>query len=353
VDIIFLRHLLSHIGLYSGYENFIKKLKDQNLRYAEVYRKRSLQRFDLYGRFHITTYNKKKAKRVGEFYNVFSYLAEMEALKAVKNTKSKIVHNTFTEDNHGYLGQYKKKYKFALIATAHQPVSWWKYTGRNMDYMKQLTLLLALTEHDKEYFEKHMPGRTRLVHHGVDTEFFKIQNEIQNRSYRLLFVGNWLRDINFFELVVSRILNVSKDIMVDIVSPQPNDLINPLFKLCRHAQVTVHRNLNDQRLLDLYNDSRMLFLPLIDSTANNSLLEAAACGVPVVTTDLPGVQEYSHNSFAFYYNNQRDCVDYILETIKEDALLKEQSCSARNCMVSNFSLDKIALEHANIYREFL
>jgi glycosyltransferase involved in cell wall biosynthesis len=351
-NIILLRPLLPHISRYSGYENFSRRLEQENLEYIEIFSKKSLKRSDFLKRFYITKRNKNKVKKIGPYYNIFSYLAEMETLKVAMRNKVKIVHNTSLEDNHGFLGLYKKKYKFTLIATAHQPLSWWRYLGKNMDYIKELTLLLALTVHDKEYFEKFMPGRVRLVHHGVDTDFFKITNPVESRPFRLLFVGNWLRDLNFLEAVVSKILDASKEIKVDIVYSQ-EDLNNPVFKLCRYPQVTIHRHISDEQLLALYNDSRLLFLPLIDSTANNSLLEASACGVPVVTTDLPGVKEYSHNSFAFYYKDQKDCIDYIWETIKDDGLLKEQSCGARNFMVSNFSLQKVAKEHANIYHEFL
>src|SRR5206468_3316004 len=98
---------------------------------------------------------------------------------------------------------------------------------------------------------------------------------------------------------------------------------------CRYEQVTFHRRISDTALLNLYNDSRLLFLPLIDATANNSLMEASACGVPIITSDLPAVREYTNNSFAHYYNCIKDSLHYIIDTIKDDASLKDQSFNAR------------------------
>ena len=34
-----------------------------------------------------------------------------------------------------------------------------------------------------------------------------------------------------------------------------------------------------------------MFLPLIDATANNAVLEAMGCGLPVISTAISGVQE--------------------------------------------------------------
>lgn len=352
-DVLFLRHLLNHISVYSGYENFIKELNKENISYKEVFRLRALKRFDLYRKTYITRPNKKKANSIGPFYNTFSYLAEMETLKAAAKFHPRIIHNTFLEDNHGFLGNYKNKSNFRLVVTAHQPVSWWKYMNKNLKCLDDVDLLLTVTSREQEHFEQIMPGRVKLVHHAVDTNFFCVKNKIIERAYRLLFVGNWLRDTEFFERVVTSILQISKEIKIDMVYSIDTDINNPLFRLCKYPQVTLHRFISNEQLRDLYNDSRLLFLPLKDCTANNSLLEALACGIPVVTTDLPGIKDYTNSCIAYCYKNEKDCLEFILETIKDDELLKERSAEARNFICSSFSLSQIAGEHAKIYRELM
>jgi len=60
-EILFIKHHLSHLGKYSGYENFIPQLAAENIHYATVQRVRSLQRFDFWRRRYII--NKKKQKK--------------------------------------------------------------------------------------------------------------------------------------------------------------------------------------------------------------------------------------------------------------------------------------------------
>jgi len=193
----------------------------------------------------------------------------------------------------------------------------------------------------------------RLAHHGVDTDFFSSTVEISKRPYRLLFVGNWLRDTQFFERVVSRLVSIAPDILIDMVYSVDKDINNPLFKLCKYPQVNIHRFIPDEALLRLYNHTRLLFLPLKDSSANNALLEGLSCGVPVVVTDLPGTRDYTNDCVAYHYKNEKDCLDYILETMYDDRALHQGSKAAVEFARSNFSLQKVAAEHANIYRELL
>ncbi len=51
--------------------------------------------------------------------------------------------------------------------------------------------------------------------------------------------------------------------------------------------------MTDEALLRAYQTTTALLLPLDDATANNALLEGMACGLPLITTDLPGVRDYT------------------------------------------------------------
>ncbi|MBG9377138.1 glycosyltransferase family 4 protein [Panacibacter sp. DH6] len=353
-NILLLRHPLSHIGKYSGYENFVDHLQDDTLHFTDHHRTRAVRRTDIKRRFFLRRADKKLVNKPGLYYNAFSYMAEMEAFKIANAQNVKLIHNTFLEDNHGFLGNRKTAGGFKLVATAHQPYSWWKYTHKPTTVLDQLDALFVLSNAEAACFETALPGRVHVVRHGVSTDFFTLSKPVTQRKKRILFVGNWLRDTAFFAEAIETLLKIDASIAVDIVYRSSADVnTDPVFRLCKYQQVTMHQHISNEALRDLYNDARLLFLPLTDATANNAILEAAACGVPVVTTNLPSLKEYTNSHYAYYYNGMKDCVEYIIQTIDDEARLSFMSREARVFMEQQFAAPLIAKQHIALYKSFL
>ena len=58
------------------------------------------------------------------------------------------------------------------------------------------------------------------------------------------------------------------------------------------ARVTYPSQIDDDQLRTLYQTADVGVFCLADSTANNAILEAMSCGVPIVATDVGGMKEY-------------------------------------------------------------
>ena len=100
----------------------------------------------------------------------------------------------------------------------------------------------------------------------------------------MLLVGHWLRDLTAAFAAVGRLAETGLDFELTIVSPRL-----PAYK--QHPQLVVRSGLSDAELREAYWSADALFLPLLDATANNAILEAMACGLPVISTRISGVEE--------------------------------------------------------------
>jgi len=140
------------------------------------------------------------------------------------------------------------------------------------------------------FTERGYPAdRIDVTYHGVDTDYFHPGRERQSRDHklplRLLLVGSTERDHGFAADVMKKLHHapVHLDVLTGVKNhPYYEDLSN----------VTILKNLSDEELIDQYQKADLLFMPVDDCTANNSVLEAMACGTPVMVNRIGGMPEY-------------------------------------------------------------
>jgi glycosyltransferase involved in cell wall biosynthesis len=105
----------------------------------------------------------------------------------------------------------------------------------------------------------------------------------------------------------------------------------------------------------LYQNANFLVLPLEESTANNSILEALACGIPVITTQTSGIGDYVDHSCARVCKpgDARDVTLQIGSLFENTVLQSSMSVAAREKAVSQFSWEKVSNEVAGLYRNVI
>ena len=130
--------------------------------------------------------------------------------------------------------------------------------------------------------------RTVVIPHGVDTAFFK-PGSTEQRERMVLTVGSHLRDFETLRVAIDHVL--VRDPSVRFVAVGSRERGRDYVGL-EHERVTYFDKIDDEELRRLYQTATVMVLPLRAATANNALLEAMACGLPVVATDLEGIREY-------------------------------------------------------------
>jgi glycosyltransferase involved in cell wall biosynthesis len=86
------------------------------------------------------------------------------------------------------------------------------------------------------------------------------------------------------------------------------------------------------------------------------LLEAAACGRPLVTTDAPGCREVvldGENGILASPRDARSLAEAIERLVRDDTLRQAMGKRGRELVLKEFSSDQVVRETIGVYRELV
>ena len=172
-------------------------------------------------------------------------------------------------------------------------------------------------------------------------------------------VSRLLRDKGVFEYVnAARILknrniNLEMRLVGDLDRGNQSSLTAmELDTLKKEKNVIVLGSRND--IADQYAQSHIVCLPSYREGLPKSLIEAAACGRAIVTTDTPGCRDViipNTTGLVVPIKNSKLLADAIQELAVNERLRIKMGIAGRNLAVKEFSITKIIEQHLEVYNK--
>ena len=121
-----------------------------------------------------------------------------------------------------------------------------------------------------------------------------------------------------------------------------------------NSDKTIHWLPEQKDILKYIQQSRIAVLPSYREGFPKSLLEAASCGLPIITNDVPGCREIcinNFNGFLVQTKNSSDLSKKIESLIQDVDLIKKMGENSRKLVLKNFSQNYISKQFLYLYKK--
>jgi len=154
----------------------------------------------------------------------------------------------------------------------------------------------------KKIYEKY-PQKFIEIPFSINTEEFKPKDNIENKDKTILFVGgldkaHYFKGVNILLQAAALIKNI--EFKLKLIGS--GDLLEDFKKIAQDLKISDKTiflgKVNKEELIKNYQEAKVLVLPSINNNEAFGivLIEAMACGTPVIASNLPGVRSVFENN---------------------------------------------------------
>lgn len=260
-----------------------------------------------------------------------------------------------------------------LIITTHGIMSASAPDWFNVLYMKTIgkwTLksadrVICYTEMEKDKLANMLKidsEKISVIPNGVDTDVFRPdpnnnkRSNQSNNAITILWVGRFVRGkgVEFIIHAAKILVKEVPDLKILLVGdgPSKGKIKGLIEKFNLKKNVIIKENVPNENMPEVYQKSDIFVLPSLNEGVPKTLLEAMACGIPVVITEFSHLKELIKNAgLTFPKGDVHALADKIMRLIRDRELAKELGNNGRNKIVEGHSWKNTVLKTIELYEE--
>jgi len=282
--------------------------------------------------------------------------------------------NHVADNSYGHLIHFMDPAKTIVTFHGGTPVTWrqWPYRGPGMKFFDwafagtlKAARMIAVSEYSKREITgsyDYNPDRIRVVYHGVDEQYRVLPREEREAArsrylpagseYLLLHVGMCIGRKNVDPLLRAVGILSRGGLRVHLLqvggefSAEQEVLIE---KLGIASAVTQISSLPNARLVDVYNAADVFVFPSLYEGFGIPLIEAMACGTPVVCTDCELFHEVCGDACIYADTREPQELAAAAGGVLTDALLVRKLRRQGTERAALFSWERCARETLEVY----
>lgn len=319
-----------------------------------------------------TTYKKKQFLK--EFslkgkHRILDFINKQDSIQTLKKNDYDILHPTYY--NPYFLKYIKDK---PLVITVHDMIhekfpGFFSKKDKTIIWKKEVIhradKIIAISENTKKdvlCFYNIDPSKIEVIYHGNSINLdhtFDVNNNYLPNNYLpnnyLLFVGG--RDgYKYFLPFIEAILPIIHKEKINILCVGGGHFSKEELSFFEERKISERiqqRNLSDKELIIAYKRALGFVYPSLYEGFGMPILEAFACGCPLVCSNTSCFPEIAREGASFFNPQNSESIRFSIEKILYDTIYRNELIEKGKNIEKNFSWQKTFNQTMNLYKSIL